>query len=750
MDNVGRPVRVFWENENEWYRGHVENFIPDTGFHIVYNDGDEEWLASLEGVEFEDEEIGNVRDSRDDEGAGAGRGAGGEGDYDDNDYTDETPENDIGVTGTQQYSGHLDHERGRDVMSDSQPLRTLSVSPVSSPKRSARRNREERENFEAKDDVVDEGEGNEEEYGDLPQHVSIVEDVSIDFQSSLHSTQNLNTNGVLIKGEVIGGNNLPVSVDETQGAAGVFYRVLYAEGGEESSVFRCKTPIYKSEISYDLEYPRWEADKKFRFEMVLPGDETLVESNFTDHGDVIIAVYRSRANGGSDFIGQVCIQLQDFIRVGTVGRARPNSHCRLIKGCFPLISRHGDIVGDGLADVDIDLSLEWRLMDKPPAALNTRSAIEEITARNTKKSGSVKGTGSTAKSGVKRPKSGKTGGASGNSSTAMSSLKASRRNRQQTFLDAQNDKIRSRLERAGPKQTKRPTVSKGQKASDNTTVSEIYRPSADRAADKKKMPIKRDKGFKDSETKRTGTAAVRPVSLNLSHDDLVLEFETLKKKIGESTLELKSLYTMDSKLKAQVTKNEAVTGRLKKVELQNRKKSNLESFSKAQAEAALDESKYSVKNILLRAGIDDDEDTLSDELLRERLAEHSILQDTRAGCLERIRKAEKLYIEDELSLKKCQRDIEQKYDELECRAAKINKPKSDWNLHVLNKESKLNSLRAEVVQLNMIRKLKLDPELSKFYLVPCSQMLMFILSCFVFYQASPWMMQLIVRPVLII
>mmetsp|Transcript_19444 Transcript_19444/g.36241 ORF Transcript_19444/g.36241 Transcript_19444/m.36241 type:complete len:798 (-) Transcript_19444:87-2480(-) len=694
MENVGRPVRVFWDNENEWYHGQIADYVPGEGYHIKYHDGDEEWLEELNGVEFEDEEVGKVANSND------------EGNYED-DYGD----NDYGAT---EESRVIDTQGDFDV-TDAQPLHTLSVSPVSSPKRSARRNHEERESFEAREDKEEQLDM-EETAGSMPESTSMMEEGSLDFQSSLHSTKNLNTNGVLIKGEVLGSNNLPLSADETQSAAGVFYRVLYAEGGDESSVFRCKTPIYKSEISYDLEFPRWEAEKKFRFEMVLPGDETLEESDFTDHGDVIVAVYRSRANGGSDFIGQVCIQLQDFIRVGTVGRARPNSHCRLIKGCFPLISRHGDIVGEGLADVDIDLSLEWRLVDKPSDALNTRSAIEEITARNTKQAGKKSGTNS-VKNGVKKPK-GKPGSGL-NSSAAMSTLKASRRNRQQTFLDAQNDKMRSRLERAGPKQTKRPTVSAGHKATDNSTISEIYRPTADRAAAKKKSSVRKEKGAKDTERKRTGTssASVRPLNLNLSHDELVIEYEILRKKVGEANLELKSLHTMDSKLKAQVTKSEAVTARLKKVELKNRKKSNLESFMKENGEAetkeASSESFYSVKNILLRAGIEDDEETLDDELLRERLVEHSILQETRTGCLERIRRADELLREEEVSLKKCQLEVNNKLHELESRAARVNKPKNDWNLHVLNKESKLASLQTEVTQLNMIRKLNLDPEMSK-------------------------------------
>lgn len=672
MENIGRSVRVYWENEDDWYSGFVEDYIIDKGFHIQYNDGDEEWLATLQGVEFENEELGNT-DNVDRN----------------NEYKDDYEDN-IGVE---------DGELGIEF-AEGTALRTLSVSPVSSPMRSARRGHEEVGEEKAEQDVI-----------------HSMDDGELDFQSSLHSTKELSTNGVLIKGEVLGANNLPsASHDHEVEAAGVFYRVLYAEGGDESAVFRCKTPIYKSEVTCDLEFPRWGgAEQKFRFEMVLPGDEGLLEADFTDHGDIIVALYRSRSNGGSDFLGQVSIQLQDFVRVGTVGKARPRSHCRLLRGCFPLINRHGDIVGDGLADVDLNISLEWRLVDKPASAgAGSRTAIEEITVRSSqqaKRGGGVKGRGVETE---KRPRSGRGGRSLGgrNSSAAMSSLKASRRGREQSVLERENDKLRSRLERAGPKQNKRPAVA-GQKASDATTVSEVYAPSA--PADKKKPAGKRGGGSK-GEDKRLGplTASKKiPSNLNHSHEELVVEYERMKKKVGEARLELRSLHTTDSKLKTLVAKNEAVTGRLKKIELSNRKKSSVESSSKAKDEGSHGVDEFSVENLLLRAGLEGDEERLDDELLRERLVEHSVLQASRKACLDREQKARLQLAEDEASLKNSRAETEEKYRELEARASKLDTPKNDWNLHVLNKESKLVALKSEVDELNMIRKLQLDPALSK-------------------------------------
>ena len=676
MDKVGRRVRVYWESEGDWFTGSIENYEEEKGYFIVYDDGDEEWAATLEGVEFEDE------------GEGGGEENGECEENYENEYEEvadrvddlELEEGYVGET-QEHETEHLDYDKSN--------LRSLSISPVSSPKRSARSERERDHVNVSRQSIHSQDERSNKE-------PSGAESSDLDFQSSLHSTKELRTNGVLLKGEILGANNLPPGNDD-QNAAGVFYRVLYAEGGDESSMFRCKTPIYKSQVALDIEFPRWENDKKFRFEMVLPGDETLDESDFTDHGDIIIAIYKSRANGGSDFIGQVCIQLQDFIRVGSVGRARPHSHCRLLKGCFPLIDRHGDIVSGGTADVDIDISLEWRLVDKPPQSLKSRSAIEEITSRNKK----------LINNGDKKPKK----GGARNTSNAMSALKASKKNRRQAFLDAENEKIRNRLERAGPKQAKRP-VGASHKASDNTTVRDIYKPSA--ASDRKKAASRKSNESKGISKKRPASSVVsKPLSTYLSHDELVAEYEALKKKVGDIKLELSSLHTMDSKLKAQVVKNEAVTARMKKNELSSRKKANKENFSKSQEDKKQSESFYSVKNILLRAGIEDDEDQLSDELLRERLAEHSYLQETRIACLERVEKAKQRFMKDELSAKHCKSEIDQKHRELEARASKLDKPKNDWNLHVMNKESKLSSLKTEVLELDMIRKHNLEPELGK-------------------------------------
>jgi len=158
---------------------------------------------------------------------------------------------------------------------------------------------------------------------------------------------------IVLNGQVFGALNLPVtSADEKDGR--VFFRVLYVEGGSASTMFRCKTTIYKSDVSSDLSDPIWD-DAVFRFEMVLPDGQD--ESDI--QGEILIAVYRNRAAGGSDFIGQVSYQLQDMIRSGTTGEQGEGIVSRTVTGAQPLVARLGDIAG-GRATLEADLTLCWR------------------------------------------------------------------------------------------------------------------------------------------------------------------------------------------------------------------------------------------------------------------------------------------------------------------------------------------------------------------------------------------------------
>jgi len=57
-DVIGKEVKVFWEYENEWFEGIIEDYHPKRGYHIQYFDGEDEWLKSLDhNVEFIDHNV---------------------------------------------------------------------------------------------------------------------------------------------------------------------------------------------------------------------------------------------------------------------------------------------------------------------------------------------------------------------------------------------------------------------------------------------------------------------------------------------------------------------------------------------------------------------------------------------------------------------------------------------------------------------------------------------------------------------
>jgi hypothetical protein len=45
---VGDRVEVFWRGENEWFPGVVDKISEAKGVHVMYEDGEEEWIMWTE------------------------------------------------------------------------------------------------------------------------------------------------------------------------------------------------------------------------------------------------------------------------------------------------------------------------------------------------------------------------------------------------------------------------------------------------------------------------------------------------------------------------------------------------------------------------------------------------------------------------------------------------------------------------------------------------------------------------------
>ncbi|ETK90150.1 hypothetical protein L915_06011 [Phytophthora nicotianae] len=56
MDRVGKRVRVFWSEEEEWFEGIIQEFDESQGYYVIYDDGDERWESEGQPMLVEGEE----------------------------------------------------------------------------------------------------------------------------------------------------------------------------------------------------------------------------------------------------------------------------------------------------------------------------------------------------------------------------------------------------------------------------------------------------------------------------------------------------------------------------------------------------------------------------------------------------------------------------------------------------------------------------------------------------------------------
>ena len=383
MSRVGQSCRVFWKNENEWFDGLVDDYHPSQGWHVQYYDGDDEWLQELDPtlVRFDDPSDGKTTDN-----------------------------------------GSTDSVR---PPSSSPPASSSSVENLALPNQSPQSRliistRETHLDFSA--DVI----GSDE----------LVKDDGLQQQDCAFQVASaLPERGVLLLGSVTAASNLPSPAAETNG--GVFFRVLFVEGGRAPAMFRCKTPIFTSDLSVDSDcFPSW-SQGNFRFEIVAPriddidkmgaltasrthsGQERNIKgvtasrpvhsqkikatSDRLSHshqvprlgelcqdlpeegagvligagsssssipnltGEVLIVVYRSRSNGGNDFLGQLSFDLGDISKTGVPECHAAGIECRSVRGSYPLTGRTSVTGGNssglgltGLAHIDVSMELAWR------------------------------------------------------------------------------------------------------------------------------------------------------------------------------------------------------------------------------------------------------------------------------------------------------------------------------------------------------------------------------------------------------
>eukprot|EP01036_Dinobryon_divergens_P053151 gene53151-71055_t len=252
--------------------------------------------------------------------------------------------------------------------------------------------------------------------------------------------------GVVLTGQVFGALNLP-SVEEDEHDGRVFFRVLYVEGGSKSTMFQCKTAIFKSDLAMDLFGPEWD-EGSFRFEMVLPEDQVIEALQ----GEILIAVYRNRAKGGSDFIGQASFPLQELRNGGKAFHQHNGVEVRSVSGSYPLIGRQGNIVGDHAnAEVEVDLKLVWQAEpERTPHSLSPSKGRPGSRTPSRIRSGASVATKSQV--GARRTTGGRSSSAGpAGRPTAPRGHSAVRRKKQEYLIEQENERMRKRLQQHDPK-----------------------------------------------------------------------------------------------------------------------------------------------------------------------------------------------------------------------------------------------------------------------------------------------------------
>ena len=393
MSRVGQSCRVFWRNDNEWFDGLVDDYHPSQGWHVQYYDGDDEWLQELDPtlVRFDDHfdpSDGKTTDNGSNESV--------------------RPPSSTPPASSSSFENLTSHERHQVDVSMQSPQSGLKFSTRDS-------------SLDFSSDKIGSGELAKDD--GFQQHDYAVNVATV-----------LPERGVLLLGSVTGASNLSSPAASGESNGGVFFRVLFVEGGRAPAMFRCKTPIFTSDLSVDSDcFPSW-SQGNFRFEIVAPriddidttgalttsrthseqGSDTkgvtgarpvrpqknkpssdrstlmhqtprLAElsqdpsdegpggmigtgnssSNIpTLTGEVLIVVYRSRSNGGNDFLGQLSLDLGDITKTGVPESHSAGIECRSVRGSFPLTGRTGgnNSLGlAGLAHIDVSMELAWRV-----------------------------------------------------------------------------------------------------------------------------------------------------------------------------------------------------------------------------------------------------------------------------------------------------------------------------------------------------------------------------------------------------
>jgi hypothetical protein len=443
--------------------------------------------------------------------------------------------------------------------------------------------------------------------------------------------------GVLLMGTVVGASNLP-RVDEKETDGRCFFRVLYVEGGGSSTMFKCKTPIYSSEVTDDLQFPQWSENLgTFRFEMIMPAkaDNSKSAGDLRLQGQILVAIYRLRAQGGSEFLGQASFNLTELSQNGTKECHQQGVEARSLNGAYPLIDRFDNAIGN-YAEVQLKLELAWTKESIQDDEVSPRAGIDTARSEIKMKQGSVSGTVRTHQSGglQTRPSSAAPlafrGQSKSNTSVPVPVKVVSAQLRKQTEerrrIEAQNKLMQNKLQALG---------TRGRKEVTNTIYSNQDQVAEPKQQTSSSASISGGRGRSSKNSKDTEP----------SLEDVSEVWRRLKRDISEREEENLSLRAILTKLKNHSKKYELTTDKLKKqgkpstisATANESIHDSAASRSPSRSDSISKDQRGPVEG--LGNAMDEDIDSIADHELREVLMENITLQQIRRDLIDRARKA---------------------------------------------------------------------------------------------------------------
>jgi hypothetical protein len=380
--------------------GHIDDYQPNKGWHIQYDDGEVEWLLSLdENVAFDDSDRSDKSKSGHNVDCSDQLG-----------YTSDTftlePEiniySDPGDEPTPSLKERTrvpyDFDTAEDFKSESHSIRSTFGNSGGRDNSGRQNNNANKhgaaEQRSSRSSAELESVGNllcrsdqKDDYEGSPASIGSIRNNEDEATSFKRRTERIEDSSVparclLLLGTIFGASNLP-DIDDSEVDGKCFFRVLYVEGTGASTMFRCKTPIFSSNVTDDLNFPQWkEASRSFHFEMALPESSTS-DRSFKLEGQITVALYRVRGQGGFGFIGQTSFEIMDLVENGT-NVSHQEAEARFIGGNYPLIDRLDRALKNG-SEVQLSLQIAWR---SDSGLMNDSNAIQSSQVRpSTTKSG---------------------------------------------------------------------------------------------------------------------------------------------------------------------------------------------------------------------------------------------------------------------------------------------------------------------------------------------------------------------------